>query len=101
MSLDMNGGLGKTGVERLAGIDGLRAIAMTMVIAQHSGLLPFGWVGVWLFFVISGYVITRGFLSEESSIRTGCPPRLATISFSKSCGFSIRPIVRTIRSCEP
>ncbi|MEB0059212.1 acyltransferase [Variovorax sp. LG9.2] len=59
------------GGERLAGIDGLRAIAMTMVIAQHCGLLPFGWIGVWLFFVISGYVITRGFIAEESSVHLG------------------------------
>jgi surface polysaccharide O-acyltransferase-like enzyme len=34
---------------RIYSIDSLRAIAMTMVIAQHSGLLPFGWTGVWLF----------------------------------------------------
>jgi peptidoglycan/LPS O-acetylase OafA/YrhL len=52
---------------RIAEIDGLRAIAMTMVIAQHCSLLPFGWTGVWLFFVISGYVITRGFIADEGS----------------------------------
>ena len=34
---------------------------MTIVIAQHCSILPFGWMGVWLFYVISGYVITRGF----------------------------------------
>jgi peptidoglycan/LPS O-acetylase OafA/YrhL len=50
---------------RVPEIDGLRAIAMTMVIAQHCGLLPFGWIGVWLFYVISGFVITRGFLLED------------------------------------
>lgn len=51
---------------RIQEIDGLRAIAMTMVIAQHCWLMPFGWVGVWLFFVISGYVITLSLLSDES-----------------------------------
>ncbi|MBC8050842.1 MAG: acyltransferase [Chitinophagales bacterium] len=49
--------------ERIDGIDGLRAIAMTMVVAQHCSLLPFGWTGVWLFYAISGFVISRQFLS--------------------------------------
>lgn len=52
--------------QRIDAVDGLRAVAMSMVIAQHCGLLPFGWTGVWLFFVISGYVITRGFLADEA-----------------------------------
>jgi peptidoglycan/LPS O-acetylase OafA/YrhL len=51
--------------DRLPAIDGLRAIAMTMVIAQHCGLLPCGWTGVWLFYVISGFVITRTLLAER------------------------------------
>jgi peptidoglycan/LPS O-acetylase OafA/YrhL len=50
---------------RIDEIDGLRALAMTMVIAQHCGLAPMGWTGVWLFFVISGYVISRNFLQQE------------------------------------
>jgi len=52
---------------RIAEIDGLRALAMSMVIAQHCGLLPCGWMGVWLFYVISGYVITRGFVGGDDA----------------------------------
>jgi peptidoglycan/LPS O-acetylase OafA/YrhL len=57
---------------RIGEVDGLRALAMSMVIAQHCGLLPFGWTGVWLFYVISGYVITRGFIASDDEAR-GAP----------------------------
>jgi peptidoglycan/LPS O-acetylase OafA/YrhL len=48
-------------VRYIASIDGLRAIAVTAVVLYHLGIswLPGGFLGVDLFFVISGYVITR------------------------------------------
>ena len=53
-----------TGNRRLD-IQGLRAIAVLMVVAFHAGLpIPGGFVGVDVFFVISGFVIT-GMLSRE------------------------------------
>jgi peptidoglycan/LPS O-acetylase OafA/YrhL len=44
---------------RLAGIDGLRALAVILVIAFHSfpKLVPAGFIGVDVFFAISGYVV--------------------------------------------
>ena len=47
-------------------IDGLRAIAVVPVILFHAGLVTFsgGYVGVDVFFVISGYLITRLIINE-------------------------------------
>lgn len=39
-------------------LDGLRAIAFLMVFAWHYWHLPFSWVGVNIFFVLSGFLIT-------------------------------------------
>jgi peptidoglycan/LPS O-acetylase OafA/YrhL len=52
---------GKIGVKHISSIDGLRAIAVTAVVMYHLGIswIPGGFLGVDLFFVISGYVITR------------------------------------------
>jgi len=66
-------------------IDGLRSVAVLPVLFYHVGFswMPGGFVGVDVFFVISGYLITRLIVSEIE--RTG------TLSFS---GFYLRRIRR-------
>lgn len=53
-------------------IDGLRALAIIAVIINHfnKALLPSGYLGVDIFFVISGYVITRS-LARDSCKNLG------------------------------
>ena len=61
----------KRGIQYIPAIDGLRAIAVVAVIFYHLGFdwIPGGFLGVDLFFVISGYVITR--LLLDSIERSG------------------------------
>ncbi len=50
-------------------LDGLRAVAVSAVIAQHYGILAFGaGFGVHLFFVLSGFLITRILLVERENV---------------------------------
>jgi peptidoglycan/LPS O-acetylase OafA/YrhL len=61
----------KRGIQHIPAIDGLRAVAVIAVILYHLGVswIPGGFLGVDLFFVISGYVITR--LLLDSIQRSG------------------------------
>jgi peptidoglycan/LPS O-acetylase OafA/YrhL/O-antigen/teichoic acid export membrane protein len=52
---------------RLPVLDGLRALAILDVVAFHVGVLPGGGIGVTIFFVLSGYLIT-GILCKPGTL---------------------------------
>jgi peptidoglycan/LPS O-acetylase OafA/YrhL len=54
-------------------LDGVRAVAISAVVAFHLGYLQGGWVGVDIFFVLSGYLITGLLLEVDRP-----PGKLAT-----------------------
>lgn len=55
---------------RWPALDGLRAVAVLAVIIFHFGVLPGGYLGVDLFFVLSGFLITS-LLIQEWDMRGG------------------------------
>lgn len=61
---------------RIPALDGLRGIAVLAVVAFHAwpGIFPGGFVGVDLFFVLSGYLITAGLVRRLDAGR-GPGPR--------------------------
>lgn len=52
---------------RIEGLDGLRALAVTLVLLTHGAVLAMGWIGVQLFFVLSGFLITRVLLADRAA----------------------------------
>lgn len=59
----------RAGDRRLPGLDGIRALAVALVLAYHGGipgLQVAGFYGVDVFFVLSGFLITRLLLAESA-----------------------------------
>ena len=56
--LESRGILGAVRAGYVPEVDALRGLAMTAVILGHCKLMPFGWMGVWLFYVVSGFSVT-------------------------------------------
>lgn len=67
-------------------IEGLRAVAVLLVVANHLGWATGGFVGVDVFFVISGFLITGLLLSEAG--RTG---RISFVGFYRRRARRILP----------
>ena len=52
----------------IPGLDGLRALAFLTVLTGHTGNYRFGWIGVQLFFVLSGFLITGILVRMKASL---------------------------------
>jgi len=59
-----------TGKRHLASLDSLRGIGVILIFADHFiGRVPyilFGWVGLWIFFALSGFLITDSLLKMKT-----------------------------------
>lgn len=68
-------------------LDGLRGIAILLVLAVHAdGLIPGGWFGVDLFFVLSGFLITSILIGEW-----GAKGRISLSDFYRRRGLRLFP----------
>jgi peptidoglycan/LPS O-acetylase OafA/YrhL len=52
-------------------LDGLRAIAFLLIFFQHDYALPWGWAGVNVFFVLSGFLITGILFDSRNDAHRG------------------------------
>jgi peptidoglycan/LPS O-acetylase OafA/YrhL len=60
----------ETGKRHLASLDSLRGVGVILIFANHfvypSYYILFGWIGLWIFFALSGYLITDGLLKMKA-----------------------------------
>lgn len=82
--------------QRIRGFDGLRAIAFLLVFISHKIVTPvtdrMGSLAVWIFFVLSGFLITRILAGQRSKVEMGRTSRNeALLGFYSSRVFRIFP----------
>ena len=74
---------GSADTGRIRGFDGVRALAVLLVFLQHDtavgGDFYLGSYGVWLFFVLSGFLIVRILASERRRIEAGQTTRAGAL----------------------
>src|SRR4029077_1023551 len=73
---------------RLGALDGIRGLALVAVVAYHAApsLLPGGFLGVDVFFVLSGYLLTALLLEEHA--RSG---RIDLLAYARRRAWRIGP----------
>jgi peptidoglycan/LPS O-acetylase OafA/YrhL len=54
-------------VRYVPALDGVRGVAVLLVVLFHFGYLNAGWVGVQIFFVLSGFLITRILVEDRGA----------------------------------
>lgn len=68
---------------RINGFDGLRALAFLMVFVSHKAPSPrteaLGTTGVWLFFVLSGFLIVRILAAARTAVEAGASTPLGSL----------------------
>lgn len=104
---------------RISGFDGLRAIAFLIVFISHKAPTPFtdryGMGGVWIFFVLSGFLITRilarsrermeaassTFRAELSSFYVRRTARIFPVYYAFLAGVTLLSLAGLIEAGEP
>ena len=57
-------------------LDGLRGVAVLFVVLFHFGYFTAGWIGVQIFFVLSGYLITSILVADDLRPSVAVPVHL-------------------------
>lgn len=90
---------------RLAGLDGVRALAVLAVFAHHMGVrLPglgfvdLGALGVWTFFVLSGFLVAPIAFDTATRARSDAARRLGAVRFLMRRVLRIAPIYYLVLS---
>ena len=77
-------------IMRLKYLDVLKAIAIIAVVLYHSGFLPYGYLGVDIFLVIGGYLITKSLYNKLISDGKG---KMGYLSFEVSRLSRLLPVL--------